>query len=316
MTHNTTKAGAGRHASSTTTKSHCPAGAGLINQGEATKTAHTPPQACATPAHDRAIATTSKAPHAQLAEGYKQVDEPQMHSCPDCGHTWQHGQHGGHSCVKRLRQQLAEKSQEVPVVPFGQGKNVTVNSRYHLPTDDTAASLTISENGKSAVTLTFASQSHASDVLKALVTQRYARPAVPTIHIGSGHESVITLPGSMISPQGEEVTTLTIIQGETTVRLTFPTDRRATEFLRLLINDPSTPPLATAHAAAAPDPDTQVTVSRTALKQVLNALANAPAHHIREMQVTRMPADMFPDNPINILIAEFNGTTDQLGGDL
>ena len=62
------------------------------------------------------------------------------------------------------------------------------------------------------------------------------------------------------------------------------------------------------------NPATHVTVSRDALKQVLNALANAPAHHIREMQATLRPADMFPDNPINILIAEFNGTADQGGG--
>ena len=62
------------------------------------------------------------------------------------------------------------------------------------------------------------------------------------------------------------------------------------------------------------NPATHVTVSRDALKQVLNALANGPAHHIREMQATRLPADMFPDNPINILIAEFNGTDEQSGG--
>lgn len=56
---------------SPTTKSLCPAGAGLIDQGEATTGAHTPPQACAAPTIDRAIATTPATPHAQLAEGYK-----------------------------------------------------------------------------------------------------------------------------------------------------------------------------------------------------------------------------------------------------
>ncbi|WP_181977874.1 hypothetical protein [Pseudomonas abyssi] len=67
--------------------------------------------------------------------------------------------------------------------------------------------------------------------------------------------------------------------------------------------------------SAAANQETQVTVSRVALKQVLNALANGPAHHIREMQATRLPVEMFPDNPINILIAEFNGTAKQSGGD-
>ncbi|MGY8811458.1 MAG: hypothetical protein ACKVK5_10530 [Pseudomonadales bacterium] len=62
------------------------------------------------------------------------------------------------------------------------------------------------------------------------------------------------------------------------------------------------------------NPATHVTVSRDALKQVLNALANAPAHHIREMQATLRPTDMFPGNPINILIAEFNANADQIGG--
>ena len=66
--------------------------------------------------------------------------------------------------------------------------------------------------------------------------------------------------------------------------------------------------------SAAANQETQVTVSRVALKQVLNALANGPTHHIREMQATRSPVEMFPDNPINILIAEFNGTAKQSGG--
>lgn len=46
-----------------------------------------------------------------------------------------------------------------------------------------------------------------------------------------------------------------------------------------------------------------VTVNADALRQVLQAL-NGPSHHIAELQSTRNP--IFKDNPINILIDEFN----------
>jgi hypothetical protein len=84
MTSSTAKAPVELLPGSPTTKSLCPAGAGLIDQGEATKGAHTPPQACAAPAIDRATATTPATPHAQLAKGYKQVDEP----CVQVPITW------------------------------------------------------------------------------------------------------------------------------------------------------------------------------------------------------------------------------------
>jgi hypothetical protein len=71
MTSSTAKAPVELLPGSPTTKSLCPAGAGLIDQGEATKGAHTPPQACAALAIDRATATTPATPHAQLAKGYK-----------------------------------------------------------------------------------------------------------------------------------------------------------------------------------------------------------------------------------------------------
>jgi hypothetical protein len=44
-----------------------------------------------------------------------------------------------------------------------------------------------------------------------------------------------------------------------------------------------------------------VTVDAKALRELLVAL-NGPAHHIRELQVTRG----FMDNPIDTLIEEFN----------
>lgn len=71
MTSSTAKAPVELLPGSPTTKSLCPAGAGLIDQCDATKGAHTPPQACAAPAIDRATATTPATPHAQLAKGYK-----------------------------------------------------------------------------------------------------------------------------------------------------------------------------------------------------------------------------------------------------
>ena len=33
---------------------------------------------------------------------------PETHTCPDCGYTWQHGQHGGHSCATHLKAQLEQ----------------------------------------------------------------------------------------------------------------------------------------------------------------------------------------------------------------
>lgn len=52
----------------------------------------------------------------------------------------------------------------------------------------------------------------------------------------------------------------------------------------------------------------KVTVSATALRQVLNAL-NGPAHYIRELQVTRGPL-IGDDNPINILCDEYNAAVE------
>jgi hypothetical protein len=48
-----------------------------------------------------------------------------------------------------------------------------------------------------------------------------------------------------------------------------------------------------------------VTVDRAALRRVLQALVGNP-HEIRELQATREPASLFRDNPINILIEQYN----------
>lgn len=58
-------------------------------------------------------------------------------------------------------------------------------------------------------------------------------------------------------------------------------------------------------------PDGKLLVSAEPLRRVLNALVNAP-HQIRELQATREPVALFADNPINILIAEYNAAH---GGD-
>ena len=37
---------------------------------------------------------------------------PELHTCPDCGYQWKHGQHGGHSCAENLKKQLELISKE------------------------------------------------------------------------------------------------------------------------------------------------------------------------------------------------------------
>lgn len=58
----------------------------------------------------------------------------------------------------------------------------------------------------------------------------------------------------------------------------------------------------------------KIVVSAEPLRRVLNALVNAP-HRIRELQVTREPVELFADNPINILIAEFEAAHDKQSGE-
>ena len=57
----------------------------------------------------------------------------------------------------------------------------------------------------------------------------------------------------------------------------------------------------------------KIVVSAEPLRRVLNALVNAP-HRIRELQVTREPVELFANNPINILIAEFEAAHDKQSG--
>ena len=59
----------------------------------------------------------------------------------------------------------------------------------------------------------------------------------------------------------------------------------------------------------------KIVVSAEPLRRVLNALVNAP-HRIRELQVTREPVELFANNPINILIAEFEAAHEKQSGEV
>jgi hypothetical protein len=48
-----------------------------------------------------------------------------------------------------------------------------------------------------------------------------------------------------------------------------------------------------------------VTVNAVALRRVLEAL-NGPGHYIRELQATRARGELFADNPIDVLVDDFN----------
>jgi hypothetical protein len=41
------------------------------------------------------------------------MSNPTHHTCATCGHTWLHGQHGGHSCATLMAVTIAEKDQEI-----------------------------------------------------------------------------------------------------------------------------------------------------------------------------------------------------------
>ena len=64
------------------------------------------------------------------------------------------------------------------------------------------------------------------------------------------------------------------------------------------------PPPAEYLQAGSGVPEGFVLADKNALRQVLQALVGAP-HLIREIQVTRSPKELFADNPINVLIANY-----------
>lgn len=73
MTYHDTAAEAQARPARPTTKSICPAGAGIIDNAPAHETAHTPPQACAAPPSCATAQQPQESPPAQLAEGYEHV---------------------------------------------------------------------------------------------------------------------------------------------------------------------------------------------------------------------------------------------------
>lgn len=53
-------------------------------------------------------------------------------------------------------------------------------------------------------------------------------------------------------------------------------------------------------------PSDKVTVSAKALYELLSALVTGEGHRVRELQATMMPPEIFPDNPIMVLVREYN----------
>lgn len=53
----------------------------------------------------------------------------------------------------------------------------------------------------------------------------------------------------------------------------------------------------------------KITVSAEPLRQILQALIG-PDHYIRELQYTKDPVEAFPNNPINILVKEYNSAVE------
>lgn len=45
--------------------------------------------------------------------GATALNNPAHHTCPTCGHTWLHGQHGGHSCDTLMAVTIAEQAREI-----------------------------------------------------------------------------------------------------------------------------------------------------------------------------------------------------------
>ena len=40
------------------------------------------------------------------------MSNPEFHTCPICGYTWEHGRDGSHNCTVKLRQRIAELESE------------------------------------------------------------------------------------------------------------------------------------------------------------------------------------------------------------
>lgn len=44
------------------------------------------------------------------------TEKPTHHTCPDCGYTWAHGQHGGHSCATVMKKTIADLRAELAAI--------------------------------------------------------------------------------------------------------------------------------------------------------------------------------------------------------
>lgn len=56
-----------------------------------------------------------------------------------------------------------------------------------------------------------------------------------------------------------------------------------------------------------------ITVNAKALRSLLNAVTGNP-YEVRELQATRNPL-VDPENPINVLVGEFNAAVDKFNGE-
>lgn len=57
--------------------------------------------------HVGAIRRGYEAIHAARKEKEAKAS-PETHTCSDCGYTWKHGEHGGHSCTHYLSEEVAK----------------------------------------------------------------------------------------------------------------------------------------------------------------------------------------------------------------
>lgn len=44
------------------------------------------------------------------------MSNPEFHTCPDCCYKWRHGQHGGHNCRLRIKEQRDELLESLKLI--------------------------------------------------------------------------------------------------------------------------------------------------------------------------------------------------------
>lgn len=64
------------------------------------------------------------------------MSNPTHHTCSTCGHTWRHGQHGGHSCATLMAVTIAEQAREIERLKEGQESLILVRDDYKKQAHD------------------------------------------------------------------------------------------------------------------------------------------------------------------------------------